>query len=97
MVLPNIDSRGNLRDGGINDTMAPDSFDASLSDMVKDEKMGTSDGYDSVISKRIMTDGGFKADLEYLDERAEQLAQKKHNTIPDRGRKIAIHGKFYIS
>jgi hypothetical protein len=94
VVLPNVDSRGNLKAVGNKDTMAPGSVEASVSDMVRDERMGTGDGYDSVVAKRIMTDGGFKADLEYMDDRAEQLAQKKHKTIPERGRKIAVHGKF---
>jgi hypothetical protein len=93
VVLPNIDSRGNLKASGNRDTMAPGSEEVSVSDMVMHEKMGANDGYDSVVARRIMTDGGFKADLDYMDDRAEQLAQKKHKTIPERGRKIAINGK----
>ena len=92
VVLPNIDSRGMLKTSAKNDKQDGKSLQDSVSDMVKEETLGTNDGYDSIVAGRIMTDGGFKADLEYLDERADQLAHKKQNNVSSRGQKFAING-----
>ena len=62
--------------------------------MIRDEKLQNSDKIDGVMASRIMTDGGFKADLDYLDERADQLVTKKQKTTHRKSRGVDVMGKF---
>ncbi|KAJ3410584.1 hypothetical protein HDV05_003621 [Chytridiales sp. JEL 0842] len=51
--------------------------DQTLSDLILQEKMSTSADYDSQYARRIAGDVTYKADLDYMDDRAEQLAMQR--------------------
>ncbi|KAJ3393520.1 hypothetical protein HDU84_001650 [Entophlyctis sp. JEL0112] len=48
----------------------------SVNEMLLQEKMGTAGSYDSEIANRITRDATYREDLDYMDERAEDLAKK---------------------
>lgn len=54
--------------------------------------MGTESGIDDVMVARIATDGRFKEDLEYMDEKADQMSQRKPGAA-DKARNVAIMGR----
>ncbi len=63
-----------------------------MDDLVRAERMGTESGIDDVLAARIATDGRFKEDLEYMDEKADQMSQRKPGAA-DKARNVAIMGK----
>ncbi|KAI8622763.1 CwfJ C-terminus 2-domain-containing protein-like protein [Chytriomyces sp. MP71] len=50
--------------------------DASINDLLLQEKMGTSASYDLEIANRITKDITYREDLDYMDEKADELAKK---------------------
>ena len=68
----------------------------SLADLLREEKMGGQKGFDDVVADRISRDVTFKDDLDYLDEKADQLSQKKQGTV-DKARNVAITGIIELS
>jgi hypothetical protein len=57
--------------------------------------MGSQRGFDDVVADRISRDVTFKDNLDYLDDKADQLSQKKKGTV-DKARNVAITGNMYI-
>ncbi|GES85345.1 CwfJ C-terminus 1-domain-containing protein-like protein [Rhizophagus clarus] len=58
-----------------------DDDNLSLTDLVRREKMGTRDTMDSHMASRIMKDTMFQDDLEYMDEKADNIARIKSKTF----------------
>ncbi|KAJ3084791.1 hypothetical protein HDU99_003489 [Rhizoclosmatium hyalinum] len=50
---------------------------ASITDLLLQEKMGTSGNYDEEMANRIAKDVKYREDLDYMDEKADDLAKKK--------------------
>ena len=66
-----------------------DAMNVSLSELIRSEKLGTQDSYDSVIADRIAHDSQFKNDLDYLDEKADRISQKRSKAV-DKHKNIVI-------
>ncbi|KAI9190141.1 hypothetical protein H9P43_001574 [Blastocladiella emersonii ATCC 22665] len=80
--LPTLDPRGRpteamlqaaARGGGAAGGVAADEESMSLEEMVRREKLGLSEDMDRAFSRRIARDGGFKDEVDYMDEQSDRL------------------------
>ena len=70
---------------------AQDDTSQSINELVRQERLNQGDSLDMNLAQRISTDGAFKDDLDYLDEKADKLSQKKQKEA-ERIKQIAITG-----
>ena len=62
----------------------------SLSELVRQEKMGAGVGFDKEFADRIAKDASFRNDLDYMDEDADRLSRKK-DVSDSKKRQFAIN------
>jgi hypothetical protein len=59
--------------------------------LIREEKMGQQQNYDTTIMTQISQDAQFQDNLEYLDEKADQLSHKKEKKAFDKAKNVAIN------
>jgi hypothetical protein len=68
--------------------------DQTIAEMLRAERMGQTSSYDEVMAGQIARDATFKDDLDYMDEKAEKLSNKKQ-PASDKNRALMVNGNDF--
>jgi hypothetical protein len=72
-----------------------ENVDQSISEMILQEKMSASDDYDRQFASRIAKDITYKDDIDYMDDKVDQLA-RRNAASETKKRQIAVLGWYIL-